>query len=74
MEFNVLVCSPKISTPKCTCMYIKVKLVFRFPLVGHEFRQGPVFRTCAMGKMEYKAVFSIEYAKFDCSLAQNKVL
>ena len=55
-------------------MYIKVKLVFRFPFVGHEFRQGPVFRTCVMEKMENKAVFSIEYAKFHCSLAQNKVL
>ena len=72
MEFNVLVCSTKVSTPKC--MYIKVKLVFRFPFVGHECRQGPVFRTCVMEKMENKAVFSIEYAKFHCSLAQNKVL
>ena len=56
------------------CINIKVKLVFRFPFVGHEFRQGPVFRTCVMEKMENKAVFSIEYAEFDCSLAQNKVL
>ena len=38
-------------------MYIKVKLVFRFPFVGHEFRQGPVFRMCVMEKMENKALF-----------------
>ena len=56
------------------CMYTKVKLVFRFQFVGHEFRQGPVFRTCAMEKMENKALFSIKCAKFHCSLAQNKVL
>ena len=68
-----MVCSTKVSAPKC--MYIKVKLVFRFPFVGHEFRQGPVYRTCAMEKKpENKALFAIKFAKFHCSLAQNKVL
>ena len=31
---------------KNKCMYINVKLVFRFSFAGHEFRQGPVFRRC----------------------------
>ena len=55
-------------------MNIKIKIVFRFAFVGHEFRQGPVFRTCAMEKMENETLFSIKCAKFHCSLAQNKVL
>ena len=56
-------------------MYVyQGKLVFRFRFVGHEFRQGRVFRTCVMETVENKDVFSIKYAKFHCSLAQNKVL
>ena len=48
--------------PKCMC--IKVKLVFQFPFVGHEFRQGPVFRMCVMEKWRIKLYFPSNVLNF----------
>ena len=57
MEPNVSVYSTKVYTAKC--MYIKVKLDFRFPIVtrGREFRQGLEFRRCVEEIKGKKIIF-----------------